>query len=198
MKRKIFMCAVLALVLMTSYSVIAVNPDAAGSTQPSSSQNGGADETAVLKARFLNMLNHNFAYNEAFNSVEELANCSVLALFDLRDSGDEAFIAETYVETYLYNMNGVETDGLSDINEGFPHKDGYVYIIPRGFSIYRHSIDSVTLNEDGSYTVITSVEINSHDGGETVKAKTLFIKNSDSDFGYNIVSSDIITGLSDI
>ena len=63
---------------------------------------------------------------------------------------------------------------------------------------FRKLYKTYTLNEDGSYTVITSVEINSHDGGETVKAKTLFIKNSDSDFGYNIVSSDIITGLSDI
>ena len=198
MKRKILMCVVLALILMTSYSVIAINPGAEGSTRPSSSESSGADETAVLKARFLNMLNHNFAYNEAFDSVEELANCSVLALFDLRDGGDESFIAESYVKTYLYNMYGVEAGDLSGINEGFPHKDGYVYIIPRGFSIYRHRIDSVTLNEDGSYTVITSVEINSHDGGETVKAKTLFVKNSDSAFGYNIISSDIITGLSDI
>ena len=94
---------------------------------------------------------------------------------------------------YLYNMYGVEVENLSSVNEGFPKKEGYVYIIPRGYTVYKHTIDSVKLNEDGSYTVTTDVIIDSHDGDEEGKAVTLFVKNSDSRFGFNIISSDIIT-----
>ena len=47
-------------------------------------------------------------------------------------------------------------------------------------------------NEDGSYTVVTDVEISSHDSdAEIAKATTLFVKNENSAFGFNIISSDI-------
>ena len=38
----------------------------------------------------------------------------------------------------------------------------------------------------------TSVTLDSHDGTEEGKAVTLFVKNSNSQFGFNIISSDII------
>ena len=40
--------------------------------------------------------------------------------------------------------------------------------------------------------MITEVEISSHDSEtETAKAATLFVKNENSAFGFNIISSDI-------
>lgn len=188
MNKKYFGCIALALTLMFSFSVFAVNPPADKTVAKTASS---ADKTEVLKARFLNMLNHNFAYNDAFNSVEELANCAVTAQLGKRDSTDDSYISEQYVKDYMIDMYGIAPDDFSAINAEFPQKPGYVYIIPRGFSIYRHSNAAVTLNEDGTYTVTTDVSVSSHDGeSQNGKAVSLFVKNSDSHFGFYILSSN--------
>lgn len=189
MKRKYFVCLSLALLMLTSSSVIALKPAETVDNKPAVQ---AADTDKVLEARFLNMLNHSFAYGEDLGSVEALVNCSVAALCNMDGGAEESFMDETRVKDYLYNMYGVEVENLSSVNAEFPKKDGYVYIIPRGYTVYKHTVDSVMLNEDGSYTVTTLVNIDSHDGEENGRAVTLFVKNSDSQFGFNIISSDII------
>lgn len=189
MKRKYFVCLSLALLMLTSSSVIALKPAETVDNKPAVQ---AADTDKVLEARFLNMLNHSFAYGEDLGSVEALVNCSVAALCNMDGGAEESFMDETRVKDYLHNMYGVEVENLSSVNAEFPKKDGYVYIIPRGYTVYKHTVDSVMLNEDGSYTVTTLVNIDSHDGEENGRAVTLFVKNSDSQFGFNIISSEII------
>ena len=189
MKRKYFVCLSLVLLMLTSSSVIALKPAETVDNKPAVQ---AVDTDKVLEARFLNMLNHSFAYGEDLGSVEALVNCSVAALCNMDGGAEESFMDETRVKDYLYNMYGVEVENLSSVNAEFPKKDGYVYIIPRGYTVYKHTIDSVMLNEDGSYTVTTLVNIDSHDGEENGRAVTLFVKNSDSQFGFSIISSDII------
>ena len=193
MKTRYLISLILALVMLASFSVISANPadgaDYSSADKTVTAEN--ADTERVLEARFLNMLNHNFAYGEELASAEDLVNCAVTALC-VMGGADGSFIEESRVEDYLYNMYGVEVENLSSVNADFPKKDGYVYVIPRGYTVYKHTIDSVRLNEDGSYTVTTSVTLDSHDGKEEGKAVTLFVKNSNSQFGFNIISSDII------
>lgn len=196
MKIRYVISLMLALVMLASFSVISANPadgaDYSSADKAVTAEN--ADMGKVLEARFLNMLNHSFAYDEELASAEDLVNCAVTALCAAGAAGgtDDEFVEESRVADYLYNMYGVEVENLSAVNAGFPKKDGYVYIIPRGYTVYKHSIESVRLNEEGSYTVTTSVILDSHDGEEEGKAVTLFVKNSDSQFGFNIISSDII------
>ena len=55
-------------------------------------------------------------------------------------------------------------------------------VCPRGCDL------TVTKNEDGTYTVITKLKIFDQYGEVNEKtAKSLFVKNDQSDFGYNIV-----------
>lgn len=193
MKTKYLIPLILALAMLASFSVIAVNPDAADSNiSTNKAVTETVDSAKVLEARFLNMLNHSFAYGEELASVDDLVNCSVTALY-VMGGAVGSFIEESRVEDYLYNMYGVEVENLSSVNADFPKKDGYVYIIPRGYTVYRHTVASVRLNEDGSYTVTTDVTIDSHDSREEGKAVTLFVKNSNSQFGFNIISSEIIS-----
>ena len=193
MKIKSIISLFLTLAVLASFSVISANPadevDSSVADNAVIAQN--ADMDKVQETRFLNMLNHNFAYDEELASVEDLVNCAVIALC-ASGSTDGSFVEESRVEDYLYNMYGVEVENLSSVNESFPKKEGYVYIVPRGYTVYKHSVESVRLNEDGSYTITTNVVLDSHDGCEEGKAVTLFVKNSDSQFGYNIISSDII------
>lgn len=147
------------------------------------------DMTKVLEKRFLNMLNHSFVYGEDFYDDEALLNASALALLDLTNDG---FIEEAYLKDYVFNMYGKIYDNFDGINEGMPENDGGFYVIPRGYDLYEHSIVSVTANEDGSYTVVTNVIIDYH-FGEKVEAvgTTFFLPNEESQFGFNILYSDL-------
>ena len=151
------------------------------------------------KARFLNMLNHNFVYNADFENADTIVNNASLALLDLRDATNEEFISDTYVKDFVKDMYGIEITDMSEINAGYPQLDGFLYIIPRGYTSYTHSIVSVQENEDGSFTVVSNVIENNHDAvGKTQKAVSLFVKNPESAFGYNMIYSNIITESTDI
>ena len=151
-----------------------------------------ADASKVLESRFLNMLNHNFVYNTTFDSVEEMVNASMPALLGYRETEDDSFIAETYVADYIFDMYGIEVEDFSGINAQYDSKEGYVYIIPRGFTKYTHTISSVIANEDGSYTVTTRMTSSAHDSGDiTETCTTLFVPNQESSFGFSIIYSNV-------
>ncbi len=186
MKKGILSITALAVVLLISFTSLTVKP-AANATEKKPAVT--VSEEKALGARFLNMLNHNFVYNDAFESVYEMTACSEVALLDKAEDG---YIKQSLIAGYLYNMYGVENADFAAVTKDFPQRENYVYVIPRGFSVYKHSAPVITENEDGSYTVVTDVEISSHDSdAETAKATTLFVKNENSAFGFNIISSDI-------
>lgn len=186
MKKGILSITALAVVLLISFTSLTVKP-AANATEKKPAVT--VSEEKVLGVRFLNMLNHNFVYNGAFESVYEMTACSEVALLDKAEDG---YIKQSLIAGYLYNMYGVENADFAAVTKDFPQRENYVYVIPRGFSVYKHSAPVITENEDGSYTVVTDVEISSHDSdAETAKATTLFVKNENSAFGFNIISSDI-------
>lgn len=186
MKKGILSITALAVVLLISFTSLTVKP-AANATEKKPAVT--VSEERVLGARFLNMLNHNFVYNNEFESVYEMTACSEVALLDKAEDG---YIKQSLIAGYLYNMYGVENIDFAAVTKDFPQRENYVYVIPRGFSVYKHSAPVITENEDGSYTVVTDVEISSHDSDvETAKATTLFVKNENSAFGFNIISSDI-------
>lgn len=144
-------------------------------------------QNEVLNTRFENMLNHNFVYNEDFYDDSALTNNSVLALLDL---SEDSYINETYLKDYVFNMYGKIYNDFGFLGE--TEKIGYVYILPRGYNIYTHKILAVTDNNDGSYTVLSEVEISYEDGSvETLSCETVFLENVESAFGYNIMYSEI-------
>ena len=150
-------------------------------------------KSKAMESRFLNMLNHNFVYGEDIGSVEAIVNNSIPAIIDMRE--DDSFIAEGIVSDFVFNMYGVEVEDFSQINSDFEQKQGYVYILPRGYAVYSHQLVSVCVNEDGSYTVKTKVTVDYHDGeAESFSCSTLFVANPQSQFGFNIISSEISSG----
>lgn len=189
MRKNIIFSLILA-VCVVILSFACVKTDATVKTNPKARESKvltvaqtPESENPVLEARFLNMLNHNFVYNNDFYDDEALVQNSVLALLDM---AEDSYIAETYVKDYIFNMYG-------KIYEGFESdKEGYLYVLPRGYSLYNHEIVKVTDNLDGSYTVITNVTISYEEGDtETLECETLFIEAEDSAFGYNMLYSDI-------
>ena len=191
-------CLVLVAVMLAVCGSIDVRPvlsDAkvATVTEVKSASAAPAKESSINGARFLNMLNHSFVYGEDFDDINTIVNNSTIALLDMAD--DEGFINETYVAEYLNNMYGLTVDNLDQLNAELGYKEGFVFVIPRGYTTYEHRLVDITLNEDGTYTVVTKVSADSHDSGASnLTAVTHFVENSDSMFGYNIISSKLIEG----
>lgn len=154
---------------------------------------------SAVETRFLNMLNHNFVYNSDFENADTIVNNSILAILNLRDSEDQDYIAEDYVKNFVKDMYGIEIVDMSNLNSEFPHKDGYLYIVPRGYTTYTHKIVSVNQNDDGSYTVVSDITVKNHDSdAKSQKAVSLFVKNDDSAFGYNMIYCNIIENSLDV
>lgn len=192
---------VLSLVLCLVMLAICSSLIAPVITEGSQVSAATADEvkTNVNEARFLNMLNHNFVYNTDFDDADTIVNNASLALLDLRDSANEDFIKDTYVKGFVKDMYGIEIADMSDLNAEYPQLDGYLYIIPRGYTSYNHTIVSVEQNEDGSYTVVSDVTVSDHDAAaKTQKAVSLFVENDESAFGYNMIYCNIVANSNDI
>lgn len=185
---------VVALVLCMSF----VAPDVDNNTKVSAVA-VEEKETNANQARFLNMLNHNFVYNNDFDNADTIVNNASLALLDLRDSDNEDYIADSYVKGFVKDMYGIEIADMSNINADYPQLEGFLYIIPRGYTSYCHTIVSIEENEDGSYTVVSDVAIDNHDAAaKTQKAVSLFVKNENSAFGYNMIYCNIVAESTDI
>lgn len=148
------------------------------------------DAEKVENARIENLLNHNNVYGEDFLSNEKLTN---LAAISLRSYADEnGFIDEAIITAYVKDVYDIDLVITDDINADMPKKEGYVYLIPRGFTNYSHSIISITDNVD-YVTVRSNVTVYYHDGGQdTGVATTILIPNDSTAYGYNIIDSNII------
>ena len=141
------------------------------------------------QSRFTSMLNRNFVYGEDFDNLEIIKDNSILAQLNLSEDGE--FISKQLVDGFVWDMYGVKI-GETTANQDLPSKDGFYYIVPRGYSTYSHEITNITENEDGSFNVESAVTINAHDGEpETATATSLFVKNETSAFGYNIIYCNI-------
>lgn len=188
MKHRIIILALICLLLA---GVSAPVSSAAPNDKPVIPATASAEQ--VKAARFLNMLNHNYNYNDDFASIDVMVNNSTLALLEQRDEQNDNFIRADFVTDYVLNMYGIEIVDVSELNTQYPQADGYIYILPRGYSSYLHEFVSLSLNEDGSTTVYTRVTVDYHDGEtESYDCVSLFVPNDNSAFGYSLIKSDII------
>ncbi len=156
----------------------------------SASVSSASQQPEILATRFLNMLNHSSVYGADFEDAAIMAEKSIYSLLSLRQ-GD--YISCSAVSSFVNDMYGVEIIDISDSSNEGHQKGGYIYISPCGFTSYKHTDADICRNEDGSYTVTTSVTVQPHDGDAySTVCTSLFVKNTNSSFGFNIISSDII------
>lgn len=183
MKKRIVLAALSLCVLMIF----------AGLFMPAAAQEEAPAATVTdkaLAARFTNMLNRNYCYNADYESTQVMTDNAVIALLDKRDTENPDYISEALLKSFVNDMYGIGVTEITD--DAAVHKDGFVYITPRGFTSYSHTITGVTENEDGSFSVASTVTVNPHDDDEFITtADTLFIPNTSSVFGYSIIYSNL-------
>ena len=141
----------------------------------------------VKAARFENLLNINTVYGEDFLDNQKLVNAALVVLKGYAD--DEGFIENAIVSAYIKDMYDINLDINEKINEGLPQKEGYVLLIPRGHSVYNHTVTAIEENEN--FVLVTSnVVVTTHEGDVlNLTAETKFIENENSSFGYSIIDS---------
>ncbi len=175
MKYKIF-SLILVFVLIFSCNF----PVATAADEPETSQN-------TEWSRIENMLNHNRLYGNDFNDINAVVDNSILSLLEKRE---EDFIKRDLVEAFVYNMYDLDIKDYK-ANPNAPVKNGYIFIMPRGYDKISHEIISVTQNGT-LYCVISQLSVETHDGvSEKANCETVLLENENSAFGYNIISSNI-------
>lgn len=183
MKKKIIIAA---LVLLVCVCAVSVAPDSA--IYESRTVVAETPEKDPLETRFLNMLNHNFVYGEDFASFDKIALGSILSMLSSREGN---YISETYVKGFALDMYGINIVSFNE-SANVPHKDGFVYIPPMGYTKYLHENAELSKNEDGTFTVVTDVTVTPHDGAPyKTTAISLFAPDENSSLGYVIVYSSI-------
>ena len=184
MKRLIAVCVFLACCLCMNGFIIAPNQKNVvntPTTQP--------DEALMFSARVENLLNRNNVYGDDFVSNEKLTNLAATALRSYAD--EHGFIEEGIVTQYVKDLYDIDLVITEDINRDMPKKDGYIYLIPRGFTGYKH--DVILITDMGDYIeVISEVTITYHDlGADKGIATTYIVKNENSPYEFNILNSVI-------
>lgn len=195
MKLKGFLAISISVICLLSVFVLKPNKETPEINTPAVStvtlNLSDSDSSKILASRFLNMLNHNFVYGEDFLSADSILSLSITANCDKAEFDGE-FIKEDIVTSFVFDMYGIEIVDTKDFSAKFPEKEGFLYLSSKGYTVYNHKNAKITENEDGTYTVITEVSVDGHDGEkEILSAKTLFVKNSESVFGFNIIYSEI-------
>ncbi len=147
-----------------------------------------AEQNALQKSRFENMLNHNYLYDDDFSNMHVVIENSCLALLDKME---EQFISTDILFPFIENAYGFSVYLDDEFGAGFPKKQGAVYVVPRGFTQYTHTV--INIESQGDTFKVTSLALtDSHDGEPAeLVCNTVFKVAEESAFGYNIISSTL-------
>lgn len=190
MKRLLFVSLFLiACLCMNGFIIVPATESAVRPTVTDMANEASPDPEQVLKARLENLLNVNYIYGDDILDNEKLLNKSAISLKALAD--DNGFIEEAAVIAFIKDLYDIDLVINDSMNSELPQKEGYVYLIPRGYTKYEHTVTDIAYEND-VIKVTSAVKVNYHDSDAVyATATTLFIENPNSSFGYSIVSSDI-------
>lgn len=144
-----------------------------------------ATVTAAQKARFTTMLNNNQLFGTDFENDTVLVKGAMVALADRVE--DDALSCDLLLG-FITNMYGRTVDLTAT---GFNVNNNYVAVIPQGYARLTHKILTVKA-VDGGFEVTSQMTVAPHDGTAYTKTvSSVFVENSGSAFGYNLISAEI-------
>ena len=140
-----------------------------------------------LEARLLGMLNLNRCFNSALNDEQKLAKCAAVSLIDYAQDkvGYGLCVSAYLVEGFVESFYGVEIPAEQMLDEAAPN--GYVSLMGTEAETLYHKTVTLTETEEG-FEMLTCLY--SYSGGEeyeTCLVKSSFVKNPESEFGFNLV-----------
>ncbi len=158
----------------------------------------GTDETVaeekntqgnIMASRFQTLLNNNYAYADDFSSVTLLLNSAVISLLPI---AEEEKLENSRLIDFMKDMYGVDPSVLCDEDKEPILVDGFTKILPMGYFKYTHTVNNITLNEDGTYTVYSLAKGFEYENEVELDAISRFVPCEDSSFGYILVSCELL------
>lgn len=154
-----------------------------------------ADSTAAVindYDRMLSMLNLNYCYNSAFESEASLAGCAAVSLLDFATDAEGYGICvnASLVASFAESFYGVKLDAEAICSEDAP--EGYILTDASECGVFYHKAVSFTETEYG-YEAVTC--LTTYYGGSDITdclVKSRFVRNSESEFGFNLVSCETL------
>lgn len=191
MKKSVVLSLLLTFVIVISgFSCLSFQTKAIADQKPATQvlKPSAPEQDLLIKSRFENMLNHNYLYDDDFGNMHTVIENSCLALLDKME---DQFIETDILFPFIENAYGISVYLDDEFGAGFPKKQGAVYVVPRGFTQYTHTVINIVKNGD-TFKVTSLAITDSHDGEPTeLVCNTVFKPAKDSAFGYNILSSTL-------
>lgn len=192
------------LVAVLSFSLISGNatPPTAPLTLPDTvraGENLSLDENNALNVRLGQLLNLNRAFDDCLTSpVALIDEASVILLEQAETIDGNRVLPMGKVLAFIHDLYGVELD-LTDLPAAYTATAaGYFDIIPRGYDAMASELIETQIQPDGSIKATAKLTLTGHDSGvTTVQTETVFVPNSASAFGYNIVRAAITADVGD-
>lgn len=154
------------------------------------------EETAVNELsdsdKILLMLNRNYCYNSSLEDIGAMVGCATVTLFDLaiEDENGEFTISSALVCDFLKNFYGV--DVTYEQMAEFCVEQNRVKVAEIECGVFEHNLVSLT-EQDGVLVAVTCMT--SYYGGDDVEkslVKSKFVKNPESDYGFNLIYCEIL------
>lgn len=197
---KQFFALLISLIFIPLYS--AVNSTPARSMDLTETQvesvviadNGLDTQTGVLTARIEHLLSLNRIFDNGFNNPREIIEEVEIQLLDLAETDDfgQKYIKQEYVLGFIRHLYGIDIDPSAGMYDYLPAPDGYFAIPAKGYSLISHKNIEYTVLPNGDIDVNSVMTIDCHDDEPfDVEVNTLLRPNSQSEFGFNIISANI-------
>ena len=145
-----------------------------------------------IEQRLISMLNMNYCYSSSFDSAEGMVGTAAVSLKDylLDADGYGLCINAELVKGFIKEFYAVDID--TSLLEGVDAPQGYIAVNVTESVVATHTPVSL-VNVGDEYTVVSCMKM--YFGGsdtETVLVKTRFVKNTQSQFRFSIIYSEIL------
>ena len=143
----------------------------------------------IKASRFETMLNINYAFSDDFSSVSKILDNVLISLLPHSEKG---VLENSVIIDFTKNMYGIDPSILCDEGSQTLLREGKTAIPAKGFVSYSHTVTKVIKNDDGTFTVYSTVKSSEFESVTNLEAISRFAVSTDSNFGYILLSCELL------
>lgn len=162
-------------------------------SQPAESRE--TQDLGAVEARLGQLLKLNRVFDNCIDDDRVLIEEAATVLLDQAEETAEGnmIIRQESVLQFIEDLYGKQADPAAAAYDYLPAPEGYFAIPARGYDTYTHEIENLSQLDNGNYTVLSKMTVDTHDGESfSMRVITLFAPAADSPYGYRILRADIV------
>lgn len=162
-------------------------------SQPAESRE--TQDLGAVEARLGQLLKLNRVFDNCIDDDRVLIEEAATVLLDQAEETAEGnmIIRQESVLRFIEDLYGRQADPAAATYDYLPAPEGYFAIPARGYDTYTHEIENMSELDNGNFTVLSKMTVDTHDGESfSMRVITLFAPAPDSPYGYHILRADIV------